>query len=107
MLTELTKVCEPIHVASDLARSFITAVRERDVPILTAWTESAYHATASKEMNGFAQDLVRNWPEVKAAVQLPGSNGRTEGHVNRLKLIERLDCGRDHDHLLKVLMNLG
>jgi len=102
LLTELAKVCEPIHVASDLARSFITAVRERDMNMLTAWTESASQVTASKEMNGFAQGLVRNWSEVKAAIQLPWSNGRTEGHVNRLKLIKRKMFGRAKLDLLKI-----
>ena len=102
LLTELANVCEPIHVASDLARSFITAVRERDINMLTAWTESASQVTASKEMNGFAQGLMRNWSEVKAAVQLPWSNGRTEGHVNRLKLIKRKMFGRAKLDLLRI-----
>jgi hypothetical protein len=40
-------------------------------------------------MHGFAEVLKRNWPEVKAAIELPWSNGRAEGHVIRLKLIRR------------------
>jgi transposase len=35
-------------------------------------------STSTKAMNGFAHSLIRNWPEVKAAVELPWSNGRTE-----------------------------
>ena len=49
LLTELANVCEPIHAASNLARTFITAVRERDVTMLTAWTESASQETSTKE----------------------------------------------------------
>lgn len=70
--------------------------------MLMAWTESASQATASKEMNGFAQGLVRNWPEVNAAVPLPWSNGLTEGHVNRLKRIKRKMFGRAKLDLLRI-----
>jgi transposase len=53
-------------------------------------------------MNGFAEGLRRNWPEVRAAVELPWSNGRTEGHVNRLKLIKRKMYGRAKLDLLRI-----
>jgi transposase len=53
-------------------------------------------------MNGFAQGMVRNWPEVKAAIGTQWSNGRTEGHVNRLKLIKRKMYGRAKLDLLRI-----
>ena len=55
-----------------------------------------------KDMNGFAQGLLRNWPEVKAAIELPWSNGRTEGPVNRLKRIKRKMFGRAKLDLLRI-----
>jgi transposase len=99
---ELRRICEPIRVASDLARSFGDVVRGRDVCALTAWTETAMQLTSTKEMNGFAEGLTRNWPEVSAAVGMPWSNGRTEGHVNRLKLIKRKMYGRAKLDLLRI-----
>lgn len=102
LLDELRKHCEPIRVASELARSFGQAVREGDINALTAWTQRALQTTSPKEMNGFADGLMRNWPEVRAAVELPWSNGRTEGHVNRLKLIKRKMYGRGNLDLLRI-----
>ena len=102
LLDELRKHCEPIRVASELARSFGQAVRERDINALTAWTQRALQTTSPREMNGFADGLIRNWPEVRAAIELPWSNGRTEGHVNRLKLIKRKMYGRGNLDLLRI-----
>lgn len=36
--------------------------------------ERAYHITSTKEMNGLAEGLGRNWPEVKAAIEVPWQN---------------------------------
>jgi len=102
LLEELRKHCGPIGAASELARSFGEAVRGRDINALTAWTERALQTTSTKEMNGFAEGLIRNWPEVRAAVELPWSNGRAEGHVNRLKLIKRKMYGRAMLDLLRI-----
>lgn len=102
LIIELLKTCEPIRIASDLARSFGDVVRGRDVSALTTWTETAIQSTSTKEMNGFAEGLIRNWQEVSAAVGMPWSNGRTEGHVNRLKLIKRKMYGRAKLDLLRI-----
>ena len=102
LLDELRRNCEPIRRASELARSFGEAVRGHDVNALTVWTERALLTTSTKEMNGFAQGMVRNWPEVKAAIGTQWSNGRTEGHVNRLKLIKRKMYGRAKLDLLRI-----
>jgi transposase len=102
LLNELRRNCEPIRRASELARSFGEAVRGHDVDALTVWTDCALQTTATKEMNGFAQGMIRNWPEVKAAIGMKWSNGRTEGHVNRLKLIKRKMYGRAKLDLLRI-----
>jgi transposase len=102
LLEELRKSCEPIRLASELACSFGEAIRNRDLNALTAWTERALQTPSTKEMKGFAEGVIRNWPEVKAAVELPWSNGRTEGHVNRLKLIKRKMYGRAKLDLLRI-----
>jgi hypothetical protein len=46
--------------------------------------------------------LERDWPSVKAAIELPWSNGRAEGHVNRIKLIKRKMYGRANFDLLRI-----
>ena len=102
LLDELRKTCAPVGVASELARSFGEAVRARDMNAVTVWTERARQTTSPKDMNGFAEGLIRTWSEVKAAIELPYSNGRTEGHVNRLKLIKRKMYGRAKLDLLRI-----
>jgi transposase len=41
------------------------------------------------ELQRFAASLREDLPAVRAAFTLPWSNGQTEGHVNRLKLLKR------------------
>jgi transposase len=50
----------------------------------------------------FATGLHRDLDAVKAAFTLPWSNGRVEGHVNRLKLIKRQMYGRAGFDLLRI-----
>jgi hypothetical protein len=38
---------------------------------------------------------------VRAALELPWSNGQAEGHINRLKLVKRQMCGRAKFDLLR------
>jgi len=102
LLVELGTNCEPIRVASELARSFGEVIRKRDLNALCTWSEQALQTTSIKEMHGFAAGLNRTWPEVKAAIELPWSNGRAEGHVNRLKLIKRKMYGRGKLDLLRI-----
>jgi len=35
---------------------------------LISWKEQALNTTLTKELHGFAEGIVRNWPEVKAAM---------------------------------------
>jgi hypothetical protein len=102
LIEKLQEKCEPIRVGSDLARSFGDAVRKRDIFALTAWVGQALQTTLCKEMKGYAECLLRNWSEVRAAIKLPWSNGRAEGHVNRLKLIKRKMYGHAKLDLLRI-----
>jgi transposase len=89
-------------VASDFARTFGDVVRKRDIGGLTAWVGQAVQTIICKEVKGFAEGLLKNWSEVQAAILLPWSNGRTEGHMNRLKLIKRKMYGRAKLDLLRI-----
>jgi transposase len=48
----------------------------------------------------FAQSLREDYDAVKAGVTLSASNGRTEGHINRLKMLKRQMFGRAGIELL-------
>lgn len=58
LLTGLAKVCDTIHAASDLVRSFVAIARVSN--FILASTKCESQATFTKEMNGFAQGLMRN-----------------------------------------------
>ncbi len=103
-LTELLEqVCEPVSIAAGLTRDFGEALASRDLDCLKRWV---IRATTSekvpKEIVSFATGITHDWPEVSAAVEYPFSNGRTEGHVNRLKMIKRKMFGRAKFDLLRI-----
>jgi transposase len=52
-------------------------------------------------LRGFAIGLRRDWAAVSAALELPWSNGQTEGQVNKLKLLKRQMYGRASFELLR------
>ncbi|WP_413814214.1 transposase [Aureimonas sp. Leaf427] len=50
----------------------------------------------------FARGITKDLEAVRAAVTEPWSNGQTEGHVNRLKLVKRQMYGRAKLDLLEA-----
>ncbi len=52
-------------------------------------------------MKRFAAGLQADYPEVAAALTYEWSNGPTEGHINRLKLVKRQMFGRAKLDLLR------
>ena len=52
-------------------------------------------------MRSFAKRLLDDYEAVRAAVELPWSNGPTEGQINRLKTIKRQMYGRANLDLLE------
>src|SRR6266851_5168230 len=83
-----------------LADDFTKMVRERLSGQLGDWLEtvqaSAY-ASLKSLATGIGQDLLA----VRAALELPYSNGQTEGQVTRLKLLKRQMYGRANLDLLR------
>lgn len=100
LVQRLTDVCPAAKVAHDLAQQFGTMIRERNVEPLDAWLASAKSAGIA-ELRSFALGLERDVSAVRAALTLPWSNGPTEGHVHRLKLIKRQMYGRAKFDLLR------
>jgi hypothetical protein len=89
-----------IGQAAALGQRFLTMVRERQVEALDPWLADA-EASGIKELRNFAQSLRRDYDSVNAARTSPWSNGQTEGHVNRLKMIKRPMFGRAGFDLLR------
>ena len=73
---------------------------KRAPEILKPWLANA-QASGLPELVEFARSLVRNKDAVMAALHFKESNGITEGHVNRLKMIERTAYGQVSFQLLR------
>lgn len=83
-----------------LVQEFFCLVRSRQGTQLNSWL-SKVEASAIPELQHFAHGLERDKAAVLAGLTLPWSNGPTEGHVNRLKLIKRMMYGRAEFPLLR------
>jgi transposase len=100
LLERLTQRCSEIEVAYTLGQSFITMVKTQDHAVFDQWLQDA-DQSGNDELRSFAAGLERDGAAVRAALQLPYSNGQVEGQVNRLKLIKRMAYGRAKFDLLR------
>jgi transposase len=100
LLERLTQACSDIKVAYTLGQSFITMVKAHDHAAYDDWIREASQSGVD-ELQSFAAGLERDDAAVRAALQLPYSNGQVEGQVNRLKLIKRMAYGRAKFDLLR------
>jgi transposase len=102
LIQQLLGACEPVRTACDLVLQFKQIMPAGQSEPLRQWIGRARGAEIAMEIRSFAEGLERDWPSVKAAVELPWSNGRAEGHVNRIKLIKRKMYGRANFDLLRI-----
>jgi transposase len=100
-LERLQRHCPPIAVARRLAVEFFRLLRDRDAGALEAWLRQA-EASGVGELQSRAAGFRKDKEAVLAALTSPWSNGPTEGHVNRLKLIKRQGYGRAGLDLLQA-----
>ena len=100
-LERLQRHHPPIAVARQLGVEFFRLVRERDAPALEKWLRQAADSGVS-ELQSRAAGIRKDKEAVVAALTYPWSNGPTEGHVNRLKLIKRQGYGRAGLDLLRA-----
>ena len=84
--------------ARALIERFQSIVRRKAVTDLDPWLRDAEPSLIASFARGIAKDLAA----VRAAVTEPWSNGQTEGHVNRLKLVKRQMYGRAKLDLLEA-----
>ena len=97
----LCKIEPVVGEVRSLAREFLGLMHRRSVRHFDRWLKRLSCCDAA-EMRRFAQSLRADLPAVRAAFKLPWSNGQTEGHVNRLKLLKRQMYGRANIDLLRL-----
>ena len=83
-----------------LADDFTAMVRERVSGQLGSWLETIQASTYSS-LKSLATGIGQAILAVRAALELPYSNGQTEGQVTRLKLLKRQMYGRAKLDLLR------
>jgi transposase len=88
----------PLAAARDLVDEFHRLVRARTPAALPDWITRAGASTLALFGRGIAADRAA----VRAALTEPWSNGPTEGHITRLKLIRRQMYGRGKLDLLRA-----
>jgi transposase len=99
IITHLWAQHRDVAVAIELAQDFCTMVRERQADSFDQWLAQAV-ASGVAPLRRFATGLYADYEAVKAGLRLPWSNGRVEGHINRLKMLKRSMFGRAKMDLL-------
>ena len=82
-----------------LTETFAQMVRQRTPSELQTWIETVL-TSRLPDLKRFATGLQQD-AAVRAACELPYSNGQTEGQVTRLKLLKRQMYGRAKLDLLR------
>jgi transposase len=96
----LCETSPTVAQAHQLAQSFASMIRERKASTLDSWLDEAAKSGITAFKN-FVVSLRRDYQAVKAALELPWSNGPTEAQIHRLKLIKRQMYGRANFDLLR------
>ena len=84
--------------ARDTVAEFQTLIRNGREADLTSWIARARQSLVASFANGIAKDEAA----VRAAIPLPWSNGQTEGHITKLKLVKHQMYGRGRLDLLQA-----
>jgi transposase len=99
-LDQLCAMDAGIARASELSHVFLAIVRERRGADLEAWMAETINS-GLEALARFARGLREDLAAVTAGLTLAWSNGVTEGHVHRLKLVKRQGYGRAGFALLR------
>jgi transposase len=89
-----------IATAVDVAEDFLVMLRRREGDRLEAWLAAA-EASGVDDLKRFAGKLRTDLAAVQAGLTLRHSNGQTEGHVTKLKLVKCQGYGRAKIDLLR------
>jgi transposase len=96
----LQEMDEELSSLYNLAQDFFRMIREHSSSRLSSWVEEAEECLIP-ELRGFARGLGRDEVAIHAGLNLPWSQGQTEGQITRLKLIKRQGYGRAKFDLLR------
>ncbi|MBF6592208.1 MAG: ISL3 family transposase, partial [Ktedonobacterales bacterium] len=77
-----------VATTQEAVQTFFSLLDERQGDQLDAWLERA-EASGVRELAAFAEGIRRDADAIRAAFEVPWSQGQTEGQVNRLKLLKR------------------
>lgn len=97
---------EKVAELRQLAHKFMHMVRNGAHEQWLAWLESSCES-AVEELKNFALGLKKDGSAVYESIVQTWSNGRTEGHVNRLKFLKRQMYGRASFELLRLRVLLA
>ncbi len=100
-LDRMLEVSPVVRQAYHFGQTFLRIVRERFSKALESWIK-AVKTYEIPELSSFARSLSWDKAAITAALELPWSNGQTEGQVNRLKMIKRQMYGRAGFELLRA-----
>ena len=100
LLSKISSGQPKLTTTIELARSLATIIRQQQAAELDIWLEKA-SKSGDHVWHNFATGLAQDYDAVRAALQLPWSNGPTDGHINRLKYLKRLMYGRGKNDLLR------
>ncbi len=101
MLLKLVKQNRMIAVVHELVRTFRGMIATKQTAEFDGWL-AACHRSNVPAMNRFANSIQQDRTAVLAAISTHWSNGQTEGHVNRLKMLKRQMYGRANLDLLRA-----
>lgn len=99
-LTHLRATDPAVATAIAIAEEFLVMVRRREGERLPTWLDQA-ETSGIADLARFAGKLRTDFGAVQAGLTMRQSNGQTEGHVNRLKLLKRQGYGRANVDLLR------
>ena len=89
-----------VAAAVDLAEEFLVMLRRRAGERLATWLDKA-EASGIGDLERFAAKLRNDLAAVQAGLTLRHSNGQTEGHVTKRKMVKRQGYGRAKVDLLR------
>ena len=93
--------CSQIDATRRLALRFSDVLHGRSSDSLRQWLIDA-EDSGIVDLQRFTASLRTDYAAVEAGITEPWSNGMTEGHVNRLKLLKRQMYGRAKFDLLRI-----
>jgi transposase len=101
LLNQLLAQDADLATGYQLLQRFRRVIAERDIPGMDSWLNDA-KGSGLPTFVALANGIDGDRAAVDAGLRLPWSNGPTEGHITRLKLIKRQGYGRAKLDLLRA-----